>query len=688
MVTIFRKSLLIFRRCRQLMIPYCLFLVAVVVHLVYLSNHFYQYHNIMATLKWAFHACVFGLGIFIYLGYEMGIKVKENNLLDTFRSMTNGYVRYAGGLIAVLFVLVLPYFVLYLGFFIALYFYSSVDYLPFLRQLGQCGLLYYGLSGLTCIFFGFFMSQYFGTRRFAIYTTTLVILFLNTNFTDPVFFIPYNLFYHAAPKLGQTMTDVLYELNNTFSLVPYMGGYGTTFAFDDYYGIPLEPIRWIWPCLFVTAAGLLIWLKNAIRTKTRLLAGSVLFGVALLIIWAFATRGSMLRLDLAGGYMGNDRHFYSRLQPIEHQEPGFTIESYDMDLKIRNDLTARVAVTLSDNSTDCESYIFTLYHGYRLDSIKMEDGQTVSYVRDNDIITIPSSEIGKKRTIVFEYSGFADKYYANRQAVSLPGYFPYYPMAGQRVIWRTEEQAINTQMPAYTADFQVKVDSDLLIYSNLAGTDNEFTENAHTVSLFAGLIKDIDNKYVASAVADWSVSPDDIDQAVLICEKISRALMIENPYTNNTTVFITPMNMMTSSRSEACAVLGDHILTYIADPEDMCQMIFGEIIPRKETNSALQNMFITYLVKTDKIRDKYGQSLSQPETYLNRLEQYVQMQTRERFGSQNETFYPALIYLCEQSPSKEEMALLLYQYLMSDSDQYYYDFLINLLKEDISHADN
>ena len=682
------KSLLIFRRCRQLMIPYSLFLVAVVAHLVYLSNHFYQYQSVLATMKWALHACVLGLGIFIYLGYETGIKVKENNLIESIRLMSNGYIRYAGGMVAVFLVLVFPFFMLYSGFFIALYFYSDVNFFPFLRQLIHCSLIYYGLSALTGIFFGFFMSQYFGVKRFAVYATTLMIMFLSTNFTDPVYFIPYNLLYHIAPGFGQTFTDTLYELDNAFSLVPYMGGYGTTFAFDDYYGLPLEPIRWLWPCLFITATGLLIVLKNTIRTKIRLLAGSVLFGVALLIIWTFAARGSMLRLDMAGGYMGNDRHYYSRLQPIEDQEPGFSIESYDMELQIRNSLTARVAVTLSDNRTEIESYVFTLYYGYHLDNIKMEDGQAISYVRDNDTITIPSSEIGQNRTIVFEYSGYADKYYTNRQAVSLPGYFPYYPMAGQRVIWSAEEQEINTQMPAHTADFHVKVDSDLHIYSNLAGTAHEFTENAHTVSLFAGLIKNIDKNYVASAVSGWSVSPDDIEQAILICEKISRALMIENPLTNDTTVFIMPMNMMTSSRSEACAVLGDHILTYIADPEDMCQMIFSEIIPKKETNSALQNMFITYLVKTDKIRDKYGQSLSLPEIYLNRLEQYVQMQTRERFGSQSETFYPVLIYLCEQSPRKEEIALLIYQYLMSDSDQYYYDFLIDLLKEDISHADN
>ena len=670
------------------MIPYSLFLILVVAHLIYLSNHVYQYQSILATMKWALHICVFGLGIFIYLGYELGIKIKETCLSESVRTIANGYIRFAGGMAAALFTLVFPYFFLYLSFFIALYFYSQVDFLPFLLQLMQCSLIYYGLSALAGACFGFFMSQYSSVKRFGAYTITLIILFLNTNFTDSVFFIPYNLLYHAAPKLGQALTDTLYELDNAFSMVPYMGGYSTTFSFDDYYGIPIEPIRWILPLLLILAAGLLIWIKNAIRKKSRLLAGAALLSVILCIVWAFTARGAILRLDLAGGYMFGDRQYYSGLQPIDEREPGFTIEAYDIDLKIRNALTARVVVTLSDSSTSSDLYLFTLYHGYHLSGITTEDGQSVHFVRKNDTIAIPSSALGQKRTIVFEYSGHADKYYANRQAISLPGYFPFYPMAGQRVIWKDEEQGINTQMPTDRAIFHVKVDTGLHVTSNLDGTDNEFTGNAHTVSLFAGLIKNINNNLVVSSVSDWPISEDNFSQAADICKNISSTLAIENPLSDQTKLFIIPMNMMTSSRSEACAVLGDHILSYIFDSEDMCQMIFEEIVPKAKTNATLQSMFITYLVKTDKIRDKYSPYLSQPETYLINMEQLAQMQPRERFGMIKETIYPVMIYLCEQSPRKDKMASIIYQYLNSDSDQYDYDFLIDLLKEDIRHAGN
>lgn len=359
MKAIIIKSFILFRRCKQLIIPYCLFHIAIVAHLIYLSNHFYVYQSMMATLKWAFHICIFGIGIFIYLGYELGVKLKEVHLYECIKTISNGYADYLCGIASVIFILVLPYLLVYLGFFILVYMASQTDHMPFLSQLIQYCLLYYGLSGLAGAFLGFFMSQVLGIKRFYVYTAALLILFINTNFTDPIFFLPYNLLYRAAPVIGQFLTNTLYELDNAFSLVPYIGGYGITFTFDDYYGLPIEPIRWIWPCSFILIVSFILLYKSSTRKNERNIAKIGIVILILIVIFSFNIRGSMLRLDLAGGYMFSDQHYYSDLESQIEQEPGFSIELYDINLKIRNELTARVSVELSSISAEHQSYVFT-----------------------------------------------------------------------------------------------------------------------------------------------------------------------------------------------------------------------------------------------------------------------------------------------------------------------------------------
>lgn len=217
---------------------------------------------------------------------------------------------------------------------------------------------------------------------------------------------------------------------------------------------------------------------------------------------------------------------------------------------------------------------------------------------------------------------------------------------------------------------------------------SRFSGEANSVSLFAGLIKQIRGNLFVSAITSCDISPDLVNDVSQQCNIICRILGIESPISDHIKLFIIPMNMMASSKTEACSVLGDHILTYVADPDEICQMILEDSISKTETNSALQRMFITYLVKKDMIRERYDQYVTQPEIHLLNIQKFAQMESRERFGNANETIYPAILYLCEYSPKKDSMPGIIYQYLISNTDQNFCDFLIDQLEEDIDDADH
>ncbi len=189
------------------------------------------------------------------------------------------------------------------------------------------------------------------------------------------------------------------------------------------------------------------------------------------------------KLDTDGQLTSQDRLFYLQNSP-KTEAADFVIESYGMDLKIRNQLYAEVEMELSATAKD--KYIFTLYHGFEISGVEDENGKPLEFEQDGDYFTVESTS--SKITVV--YSGWHYQYYSNEQGVFLSGSFPYYPRAGYI------DSSAGNQYEPLLADtvsfFDVEIDSFYDVYSNLDGK-NSFSGETDNLTLMGGFfVTDLD----------------------------------------------------------------------------------------------------------------------------------------------------------------------------------------------------
>jgi len=145
----------------------------------------------------------------------------------------------------------------------------------------------------------------------------------------------------------------------------------------------------------------------------------------------------------------------------------FQITKYDMEFSVNNHLQGQVQCTV--DKQDLEKYSFTLYHGYKIRSVRNEEGKELTFTQNRDWITVNNS--GKVEKIIFEYEGYDLFFYATNQGIYLPANFEYYPVAGFHLVQSEEGNEFTQELFSQTArfDLTVKVKADYPVASNFTG---------------------------------------------------------------------------------------------------------------------------------------------------------------------------------------------------------------------------
>ena len=100
---------------------------------------------------------------------------------------------------------------------------------------------------------------------------------------------------------------------------------------------------------------------------------------------------------------------------------------------MKNNLSVDGKLTI-DAPIERDEFVFTLYHGYRIKKLEVNN-EEASFERNGDSIIIKFPDCVKTFELMIKYDGCSGKYYSNSQAIMLPGYFPWYPLAGDRQIF-------------------------------------------------------------------------------------------------------------------------------------------------------------------------------------------------------------------------------------------------------------
>lgn len=193
-------------------------------------------------------------------------------------------------------------------------------------------------------------------------------------------------------------------------------------------------------------------------------------------------------LQIIADYV-NDSTLYT---PPDEQLDDFSVTDCALELKAGRYLRGKAELTVSPENLSV--YGFTLHHDYTVQTVTDKEGQALSFARQGDFLTVETTDA--KKGIVISYSGANDTFYTTRHSLFLPGYFPYYPMAGYHAFFDTVtgnniSPCIQTEEIAFT----VHISGSGKVYSNLPQTETGvFQGKATGVSFLGGLLtsRDID----------------------------------------------------------------------------------------------------------------------------------------------------------------------------------------------------
>ena len=284
-----------------------------------------------------------------------------------------------------------------------------------------------------------------------------------------------------------------------FDVFPPSLNYAPIFAF----GQSVLPYRWLTVLFWFMLSLFVISLKTGERNRRFRAAPAVfaLFAFAFLVVSQIpASRVAVGRddpqysmecadedyYDEAYGFYSDDYDADGTNKEWARFEKKFDVTDYDLEINVGNNLRVRAAITV--DKPNLEKYDFTLYHGYKISSVRDGDGNKLRFKQDGDHFTVFNPEKKSLDRIVLKYSGFSTQYYSNLQGLFLPGYFPYYPHSGSLPVYNMGQREIYRFMLDEPTHFKVKVNSSQTVYSGLEQTGkNEFEGKTTGVTLVSGL---------------------------------------------------------------------------------------------------------------------------------------------------------------------------------------------------------
>lgn len=306
----------------------------------------------------------------------------------------------------------------------------------------------------------------------------------------------------------------IYPLANLFDIYPP----GTNTFFNFSFGMSVLPYRvfgiLFWVFLFFALALKLIKKKENVKYNAKFASNvSLILSVCMLV--CFYMPASKVTRDFDPSQANNHNIVY--YGSLEKEKTGdfekFEIQSYDMSLKIVNELSAKVKVNFT--KTKDGKYAFTLYHGYRPSKIYDSDGKKLKFERNNDHIYVDLPD--KEPELTFVYKGHAPDFYSNLQGICLPAGFSFYPVAGNLDVYDTENTHLNNTLPKTQADFNVKIKCIGKVFSNLSEEKGkQFKGRSNGLTIVSGLYKEItmDNVTVVYPYLNGDYSKANIENVI------------------------------------------------------------------------------------------------------------------------------------------------------------------------------
>lgn len=417
------------------------------------------------------YACGIFFVFWVFISYEYFRKSKEagiREILDCLGARGSiFYFQQLGTLLLAVLVLTVN-----VGFYMAVgYFQLNVP--PVLQeQIYKMLVVDIFLLSVSSVFCGAALSEI--KNRFVGYGVALALSF----------FMAGELLEQFAAGLGRG-GDALNVLRSFLSFIPP----DTMACPDALYGLPLETYRIAIMGIWVILGSIWILRKACIRSKQAM---TVAMGVCVVLLVGLGemswNRGSVLmqgecpqsalRENLIGGEEPETRT----------EEAGFAISGYQMELRVRKELSAVCKMELTENGAAeggaAGEYHFTLFHGYRVKDVRDDKGEKMEFRQEGDYVIVNGDQAETVKEITFYYEGGSNLFYSNSHACFLTGIFPWYPKAGFQRIYTDTHEVEWLGDPETSFDIGMDIPGEVV--SNLEYSEGRYKGKADNVLFIKG----------------------------------------------------------------------------------------------------------------------------------------------------------------------------------------------------------
>ncbi|CAM4069108.1 hypothetical protein [Saccharibacillus endophyticus] len=432
-----------------------------------------------------------GIFAFLVLGFILSVREKRVSSDEVFQVIHSapGIKLISKG--SLLFILGLFFIVIAWISEVVLLFMQNIDPVFYWKSLLYFVLYYwipFFLSGLIGLLLGTFM------RSRLVYILLVVI---------GIFIGPLNMLI-----LENVMVVFNWDLTRVLSILN-LGQSDIAAAFDPLYGYPLEFSRWmvklVWLLLLV---GVLIvvasWSNNHRFTQKAVISASIswLLASTACIAASFPDQVPVTVMTTENSYIKEEQQATPIAEDIFAMNPEFKITSYEADVSTFRKLKVSATINIELNAP-LDRLDFTLYRNFKVTSVQNQTGEKIDFKQEGDHVSVLLKEeypAGSTEKFQFAYSGISSPYfYANEQAVLLPGYFPWLPVEGKYPVAVMRENGFLRHTPPPARDsvpYTLHYSGPGKTYSNLQqGNGATYTGTSSSgLTLISGMIGETTEK--------------------------------------------------------------------------------------------------------------------------------------------------------------------------------------------------
>lgn len=287
----------------------------------------------------------------------------------------------------------------------------------------------------------------------------------------------------------------IYKFISIFDMFPPSLDWQPIYAF----GHSVLSYRWFSALFWFFLLLGIIWFDYRRKSITNLTTSLLLFltSIVCLLLFVQPTSKLILSSEEPQESIMSDYHYYSSITQKDYDNTeDFEIKSYDLEIKIRNELIAKATIQI--DVVDLDRYNFTLYNKFKIEEITDGNGNKMNFSQEGDHFTVYNKEKRKIDKLSILYKGHSGVYYTNRQGVFLPGYFPYYPHSGHKLVYDNESQGFRQLVLNKPILFDVKVFTNQNVFCNLESIKtNHFKGFSTGLTLLSGLYKSFNYRNIS-----------------------------------------------------------------------------------------------------------------------------------------------------------------------------------------------